>query len=252
MPDSEPIRALHGRQSTQSREFALARRAGRQFGAVSREQLLALGFTAKEVSGMVQRGLLHPLYAGVCAVGHTRIVGHARLIGALLSCGTASFLSHRTAAAVHGLRQENASRIEVTVPGARAPVRHELIVHRTAHRPHPLEVVVRNGLRVSRPRPKRKSGLERAFDALIAGTEIPPPLRNVIVEGWELDCYWPEHRLAVELDGRPYHVAVRDIERDKHKDAKLLRLGIAVMRITDLRLELEPQAVLADVRALTT
>ena len=81
---------------------------------------------------------------------------------------------------------------------------------------------------------------------------IPPPLRNVFIDGWELDCYWPEHRLVVELDGRPYHVAVRDMERDKRKDAKLLRAGIAVMRITDLRLELEPQAVLDDVRALTT
>jgi very-short-patch-repair endonuclease len=103
-----------------------------------------------------------------------------------------------------------------------------------------------------RPHPDRKSELEDAFDALIAGTDVPPPRRNVTIDGWEVDCYWPEHRLAVELDGRPYHVAVRDMERDKRKDAKLLRVGISVMRITGLRMELEPQVVLADVRALTT
>jgi very-short-patch-repair endonuclease len=73
----------------------------------------------------------------------------------------------------------------------------------------------------------------------------------VIVHGWELDCYWPEVGLAVELDGRPYHVAVRDMERDKREDASLLRRGINVLRITDLRLELDARGVLEDVRALT-
>lgn len=92
-----------------------------------------------------------------------------------------------------------------------------------------------------------------AFDRLIAGTNVPPPLRNVHIDGWELDCYWPQRNLAVELDGRPYHVAVADMERDKLKDAKLLRhRGISVLRITGLRLELEPRSVFADVRALTT
>lgn len=106
-------------------------------------------------------------------------------------------------------------------------------------------------LRAYRPTPKRASTLEIAFDALIADTDVPPPLRNVIVAGWELDCYWPHVRLAVELDGRPYHVAVRDLEKDRYKDGKLLLLGIRVLRITDRRLELEPAAVLRDVRALT-
>jgi hypothetical protein len=99
----------------------LAGLAARQFGVVAREQLLALGSSAKEISGMVRRGLLHPLYRGVYAVGHTRVVPHARLIAALLSCGPASFLSHRTAAAAWGLRELNLRRIEVTVPGDTPP-----------------------------------------------------------------------------------------------------------------------------------
>ncbi|MDQ6730513.1 MAG: endonuclease domain-containing protein [Actinomycetota bacterium] len=107
-------------------------------------------------------------------------------------------------------------------------------------------------LRAYRPTTKRASNLEIAFDALIADTDVPSPLRNVIVEGWELDCYWPHVRLAVELDGRPYHLAVRDLEKDRYKDGKLMLLGIRVLRITDRRLELEPAAVLRDVRALTT
>ncbi len=102
-----------------------------------------------------------------------------------------------------------------------------------------------------RPHPDHRSELERAFYDLISGTDIPEPLCNVTIDGWELDFYWPQHHLAVELDGRPYHLAVRDQEKDKYKDGKLLLLGINVLRITELRLSLEPEAVRSDVRALT-
>jgi hypothetical protein len=100
------------------------------------------------------------------------------------------------------------------------------------------------------PRPDRKSELERAFDELLAQhPEIPPPQRNIHLHGWEIDCYWPEQRLAVELDGRPYHLAVRDIERDRLKDAKLLKVGIRVLRITDNRFEYDARDALGDLFA---
>ena len=38
------------------------------------------------------------------------------------------------------------------------------------------------------------------------------PCSNVDIDHWEIDCFWPAHNLAVELDGRPYHVAVKDME----------------------------------------
>jgi hypothetical protein len=100
------------------------------------------------------------------------------------------------------------------------------------------------------PRPDRKSDLERAFDELLVQhPEIPPPQRNVHLHGWEIDCYWPDQRLAVELDGRPYHLAVKDIERDRLKDAKLLKVGIRVLRITDNRFEYDARDALEDVLA---
>jgi hypothetical protein len=122
--------------------------------------------------------------------------------------------------------------------GLRRPVRHPGIAK--------LKAALADYL----PRPDRASDLERAFDALIAGTDIAPPLRNIRIDGWEIDCYWPRSRLAVELDGRPYDVAVGDLEKDRIKDAKLLRQGIMVLRITDRRLSLDPRGVLDDVRAL--
>jgi very-short-patch-repair endonuclease len=283
--------------------------AGRQFGLVTYEQLVALGFSRAEIQSLVKRGLLHRLHHNVFAFGHPRIVSHARLLAAHLTCGPDSFLSHRTAAAVWDLRPVNVRRIEVTLPGTYAPERPGLIVHRSLAVTDD-EVRTRNGLRVSsvarlivesaqtetvkglsdliteavrrrhldlaalertmerhagrpgmpklreahrgyEPRPRRKSGLERAFDELIKDSGIPEPQRNVFIDGWEVDCYWPESKLVVELDGRDYHSSLRDMEKDKLKDAKLALLGIQVVRITDLRVELEPDQILADLLQLT-
>jgi very-short-patch-repair endonuclease len=290
--------------------MTLSQLAARQFGVVSAGQLLRLGWTRKEIQGQVRRGSLHPLYREVYAVGHDRIVDHGRLLAALLSCGDGSFLSHRTAAAVWGLRPVNTRRVELTVPGINAPHRRGLVLHRSTdvakdesrsrnglrvssvprmlvelanselqaelerliteavrrrliafpaldravheHQRRPGMAKLKRALRDYRPRPDRKSDLERAFDRLIKDTDIPPPERNVYIGGWEIDCYWPEFKLVVELDGRNYHSSLADMERDRKKDADLLKLGIGTFRITDLRFELEPDQILADLRTLTT
>jgi very-short-patch-repair endonuclease len=283
--------------------------AAEQFGVVSTAQLRQAGVTAKEIRGLVSRGVLHPLYHGVYAFGHRRVVAHGRLVAALLSCGDSSFLSHRTAAAVWDLRPANVRRIEVTAPDHRLADRRGIVLHQSAAVADD-EVKTRNGLRVSsvarllvesartepvkelvrliteavrrrhldfgvlestmarhtrrpgmanlrqalrgyEPRPDRKSGLERAFDELIKDSGIPEPQRNVFIDGWEVDCYWPEFNLVVELDGRNYHSSLRDMEKDKLKDAKLALLGIQVIRITELRFELEPGQILADLLKLT-
>ena len=103
-----------------------------------------------------------------------------------------------------------------------------------------------------RPMPRRKSGLEESFDRwLRSHPEIPEPERNVKFGGrWELDCYWPDQRLALELDGRPYHIVVRDIERDRRKDAWLQRHGLRVLRVTDLRWRIDRRGVHSDLMAL--
>jgi hypothetical protein len=102
--------------------------------------------------------------------------------------------------------------------------------------------------------PKRKSGLEESFDRwLLSHPEIPEPERNVKFAGtWELDCYWPQHQLVLELDGRPYHIVVQDIERDRRKDAWLQRRGLRVLRVTDLRWKADRSGVHSDLVALLT
>jgi very-short-patch-repair endonuclease len=285
---------------------AIARIAGRQCGVISLEQLLSAGLSYGQVRGLVVRGILIPLHRGVYAVGQLPQLTKGHLVAALLATGPEAFLSHRTAAAVWGLREVSTRRIDVTVPRGRRRSRSALQLHvmratpdRTTRNGLPVSSVpqmlielaphespreldrlitaavrknifkldqmqtalarhagragiakLKRALKAYLPKPDRKSDLERAFDRLLAlHAEVPEPQRNVYIDGWEIDCYWPEQRLAVELDGRPYHVAVADIERDRLKDAKLLLKRIRTLRITDTRFELDPDDVFNDVRA---
>jgi very-short-patch-repair endonuclease len=94
-----------------------------------------------------------------------------------------------------------------------------------------------------------KSELERAFDRFLAQhPEIPDPQRNIHIDRWEIDRCWPAHHLVVELDGRPYHVAARDMERDRIKDAALQRLGYHPLRFTDFRFDHDLPGILRDLR----
>jgi very-short-patch-repair endonuclease len=111
---------------------------------------------------------------------------------------------------------------------------------------------LRKALGAYLPTEDRKSDLERDFDAFLREhPEIPPPAeRNVYIDGWEIDCYWPEYKLAVELDGRPYHIAVREMEKDRYKDAKLLIIGIRTFRITGTRFNQDRAGVYDDLMSL--
>ncbi|MEO8969254.1 MAG: DUF559 domain-containing protein [Solirubrobacteraceae bacterium] len=95
-----------------------------------------------------------------------------------------------------------------------------------------------------------RSELERRFRELLQAAGLPMPLTNHVVAGYEVDAYWPQWRLVVELDGRAYHSDPRAFERDPVRDARLMRAGCRVLRVTAKRLARSPKAVLADIRAL--
>jgi hypothetical protein len=56
--------------------------------------------------------------------------------------------------------------------------------------------------------------------------------------------------VALELDGRDYHTAVQEMERDRLKDTKLQIMGIKPMRVTDVRWDLDRAGVHRDLLAL--
>jgi very-short-patch-repair endonuclease len=95
-----------------------------------------------------------------------------------------------------------------------------------------------------------RSKLERDFRALIAKNGLPEPQYNVLVAGFTVDVYWPDWKLVVELDGRPYHSSPRSYETDRIRDATLQKHDLRVLRVTDERLDNQPGEVLADILAL--
>lgn len=88
---------------------------------VSRRQLAAAGVTRREVETRLRDGRLIPLHRGVYAVGHARLRDEGRWLAAVLACGSGALLSHRSAAALHGLRPAGGGRVEVSTPWHRAP-----------------------------------------------------------------------------------------------------------------------------------
>lgn len=115
-----PGRARHDRSIAQ---LALA-----QHGVVDDRDLDALGLTPKMIRGRVTRGHLHPRHTGVYAVGHARLTERGRWLAAVKACGPGAVLSHRAAAALHGVLPSSGLP-EVTVGRALRP-RPGLVLHR--------------------------------------------------------------------------------------------------------------------------
>jgi hypothetical protein len=95
-----------------------------------------------------------------------------------------------------------------------------------------------------------RSELEERFQDFLITAGLPLPQTNVIVEGYEVDCVWPEQRLIVELDGHATHSPAHAFELDRARDRRLEAAGWRVIRITWRQLEQESELVEADLRRL--
>jgi predicted transcriptional regulator of viral defense system len=95
-----------------------------------------------------------------------------------------------------------------------------------------------------------RSELEEAFLALVAEARLPRPRINARVCGYEVDAYWPDRGVVVELDSYRYHHTRRAFESDRRRDIALQAAGIRTARITDRRINREPRAVVTDLRRL--
>jgi putative AbiEi antitoxin of type IV toxin-antitoxin system/uncharacterized protein DUF559 len=121
----------------------------RQWGVVTRAQLIGLGKRSTGISDWVQAGRLHRLYRGVYAVGHDRLRLEGRWLAAVFACGRGAALSHRDGAQLWELRQSNSAVIDVTVPSRTGRMtRPGIRVHRT-RRLRADEVTVRHGIPVT-------------------------------------------------------------------------------------------------------
>lgn len=102
--------------------------ATRQHGVVARKQLLETGVGRGAIDRRVAQRRLVPMHHGVYAVGHSHLTQFGRWMAAVLAFGPGAVLSHRSAAALWGIKK-GVSLIEVTVIGRRPKPRPSLRVH---------------------------------------------------------------------------------------------------------------------------
>ena len=95
-----------------------------------------------------------------------------------------------------------------------------------------------------------RSEFEERFQAFLLNACLPSPMTNVLIEGMEVDCAWPEQRLIVELDGRETHDNHHAFEQDRARDRRLGAAGWRVVRVTWRQLTEQPEELEADLRRL--
>jgi very-short-patch-repair endonuclease len=79
--------------------------ADRQYGVVSRRQLLAMGFGEEAIRGRLEKRNLVPLRRDVYALGHRFVGQRGFWLAAVLACGDEALLSHASAASLWGLQR---------------------------------------------------------------------------------------------------------------------------------------------------
>jgi very-short-patch-repair endonuclease len=96
--------------------------------------------------------------------------------------------------------------------------------------------------------PLLRSELEAMFNTLCDDHRLPRPISNAQLNGYEVDAYWPEYNLVVEVDSREFHLNGKAFEDDRLKDAELVAAGYRVIRVTYRQLSQDPAGVARRIR----
>jgi Protein of unknown function (DUF559)/Transcriptional regulator, AbiEi antitoxin len=175
--DGPKIRLYGGKSAHQLRgadplDAAIADLAEEQHGVISLGQLVELGLAARSVDKRAAMGRLHRIHQGVFAVGHRLLSPDGYRMAAVLACGPGAVLSHRSAAALWGIRSGGRSRIDVTAPRRRGRCPAGIDAHRDGSL-HPSDRTEIRGIPCT--------NLARALLDL-AGVVSPRELRNAITQ----------------------------------------------------------------------
>jgi hypothetical protein len=90
--------------------------ATRQHGAISRDQLRALGMSGSAISHAIRTGRLHRVFRGTYALATPSFGRNGRLSAAVLACSKGAVISHRSAGALLGLLSDGPAVIDVIPP----------------------------------------------------------------------------------------------------------------------------------------
>jgi hypothetical protein len=117
--------------------------AAKQFGAISRRQLLHVGFSEGRIARWLEAGRLHPRYPGAYALGRRDLCTPGQLAAALLFAGRGAALAGLTTLWWLGLLGRRPARIHIDAPGrvrsfADIAIRHPEHIERLWHRDLPV------------------------------------------------------------------------------------------------------------------
>ena len=90
-----------------------------------------------------------------------------------------------------------------------------------------------------------RSQYERLLRRICRAADLPQPITNAIVEGREVDAYFPKHGVIVEVNPFSTHGHKRAHDKDTRKIAELNAKGYIVLPFTDKQLTDEPLYVAA-------
>ena len=244
------------------------------------------------------------------AVGHRQLRQEGRWLAAVLAAGPGAVLSHRDAAALHGMRKlpegrkvsvstaSHARTIQgVWLKARRTLTAEDVAVVRAIPVTSPARTLVdlapmltagqlqstlgeadRKGLLDPRAverallRTKGRHGqgharlraaldahathgavllrswLEERFLDLVLTAGLPRPRFNAPAAGFEVDALWPDHRVAVELDGWTDHREREAAARDRDKTNRLQVAGYVVLRFLHGDVVGDPERVVGALR----
>lgn len=87
------------------------------------------------------------------------------------------------------------------------------------------------------------SNLEVLFRPIAEAAGLSPPLTKQMVNGFEVDFFWPELGLVVETDGLRYHRTPSTQARDAQRDRAHVISGMSPLRFTHYEIKHEPAQV---------
>jgi very-short-patch-repair endonuclease len=258
-----------------------------QHGVVARRQLAELGMSAERITSWVRRGRLVRVRRAVYALGHGVLTQHGRWMGAVLACGPGALLSHRSAAALWGLRPPGGAivaprfatvhegipvtTVAWTLLDLAAVVRAPQL-RRAVEAAEQLELFdlreVQVALAADPGRPgsrkllallddlkdhgvtRTRSDVEALLLQLCIDHNFPRPEVNRYDNGREVDFRWPRHRLIVEVDGWQFHRSRRAFVTDRARDRAALASGWRVARFPAAEVIGQPAGVAGEIRGL--
>jgi very-short-patch-repair endonuclease len=92
-----------------------------------------------------------------------------------------------------------------------------------------------------------RSRTEKRLLRLLRDARLPLPETNVKFGRFELDFFWRRERLAVEVDGYPFHRGPRAFKRDREKHLACRDAGIELLRFVSDHVHEQSGMVLATI-----